>query len=212
MKNVIAYRNSNAWNKSLLFLVAFTFMLVWLPFIRSLMDGSSYTWSMDYFGMRFFGEGLSPDFVFLTVQVLFYFSLMYSFFWIRNRMIFFILLGAWYLHVFGNLIYYLLTEEDVMFHGDTLGVHINLAWFIIPFSIIVLYLIYQVVNRDLSSSDGKISWGLRNKRALLVLSGLIPLQIILLASGEPHGTSDQIGVLLSIAQCLALPVIFFPKK
>ncbi|MEQ9147687.1 MAG: hypothetical protein RLP13_05385, partial [Cytophagales bacterium] len=123
-----------------------------------------------------------------------------------------ILLGLWYLNSFGNLLVYMLLQDDVMFHGDTLNVHISLFWIVIPLSIIALFLVYNVIVKDMKSENVSIKWNKKNNIYLLLILGPIPIQAILLASGEPHGITDQIGVIISILQCFLIPLILVPRK
>jgi hypothetical protein len=45
---------------------------------------------------------------------------------------------------------------------------------------------------------------------LAIALGLLPIQFVLLRFGEPHGTTDQIGVILTIAQWLFFNKVFAP--
>jgi zinc protease len=52
---------------------------------------------------------------------------------------------------------------------------------------------------------GPLPLAAANVRALIILGALLPLQCVLLQFGEPHGTTDAIGVMITIAQwfCVA---------
>ena len=43
--------------RALLGWTSLTFLLAWLPFIRSPMDGDSYTWGLAWFGQTIGGTG-----------------------------------------------------------------------------------------------------------------------------------------------------------
>lgn len=47
---------------------------------------------------------------------------------------------------------------------------------------------------------------------VLALAALLPMQLVLLRVGEPHGTTDQIGVLITIAQWFLLSVALAPSR
>jgi len=47
---------------------------------------------------------------------------------------------------------------------------------------------------------------------VLALAALLPLQLVLLRVGEPHGTPDQIGVLITIAQWFLLSIALGPGE
>jgi hypothetical protein len=57
-----------------------------------------------------------------------------------------------------------------------------------------------------------IVWSRRNTILALIILGPLPIQAILLATGEPHGLTDKIGVLISIAQCFVIPFIVRPYR
>ncbi len=102
--------------------------------------------------------------------------------------------------------------EDAVFHGDTMGVHIHLLWFVVPVAFLSIYTIYYMILQDWRAEEVEIPWNSKNNLALLFILGPLPLQWILLASGEPHGITDQIGVIISIIQAYAVPFILRPYK
>ena len=65
MKTPIAVRSNNALFNSLMIFSGITFMLVWLPLLRCLFDGKSYSWGQDYFGMPFQSTGIELDYFIL---------------------------------------------------------------------------------------------------------------------------------------------------
>ncbi len=212
MKNSIAYRKATPVKTLLQIVIAITFLTVWLPLLRALFDGSSYQWGVNYFGYIFHGAGLTADYIFLIVQLMFYTGLFYSLYWVRNRKICYGLLLAWFIHVFGNLFYDIIKNGDTMFHGDTLNVHVNITWIVITLAILALALIGIVIVKDLKEESVNISWSAKNSRlAIFILSPLV-LQAILFMIGEPHETTDEIGVIISLAQNFFLPFIFRPMS
>ena len=58
---------------------------------------------------------------------------------------------------------------------------------------------------------GKVNWNPSNSKAAWIILAPLPIQILLLATGEPHGLSDEIGVILTIIQAILIPSIFLPK-
>jgi hypothetical protein len=60
--------------------------------------------------------------------------------------------------------------------------------------------------RSATSRPALTAWSNRNTRWVLVLAALLPMQLVLLRIGEPHGTTDQIGVLITIAQWFLLSI------
>jgi hypothetical protein len=133
-----------------------------------------------------------------------------SFYWFRNRTVHYVLLGLWWIHVFGNLLFDIAAYGDTEFHGDTLNVHLSLSMIVIPLGVIALALLVLAIRKDFKSDLSAIPWSRRNRRLALLVFGPLPIQAILLATGEPHGATDQIGVLISIAQCFLIPFVVRP--
>ena len=210
MKNLIAYRTPNIWTNVLSFFISLTFMIVWLPFIRSLFDGSSYVWGTEYFGLKLTGAGVTPSFFFLILQLSLYAAVIIGLYRMKNRKLYFGLLGIWWVNVFGNLLFDILKNGDTMFHGETLNVHVSLTYFILPLSAFALFLIIMVMKSE--KVGAVIPWGKENKKLLYIFLGMLPVLFLLLSTGETSGTSDQIGVILAISQCFYVPFIFRPYK
>lgn len=211
MVSPIAFRKSQLPYKLLLLLIGITFMLVWLPLIRCLMDGRSYQWGMSFYGQQFSSAGLSADYLFLIVQLVFFGGLFYSFFWVKNRSIFYTLLGLWFFNTLGNFLFTIMQEGDTMFHGDTLNVHISVSSIVITLSIISLACIAWVISKDRQQEETAIPWGRRNRMWAIILLAPLPIQWVMFATGEPHGTTDEIAVLIAIAQAFLLPFVFVPS-
>lgn len=211
MKNFIAYRKNSGLKTLLSVIVSITFLIVWLPFLRAIFDGSSYNWGTEYFGFDIYGSGVNIDFIFVIIQLLFYAVFMISFYWVKNRNWFYGFLGLWFINVFGNLISDILINGDTMFHGDTLNVHLSITWIVVPLSLLALVLIIFVIKEDLKAEEELISWSPKNRLMLFVILGPLPVQGLLFAMGEPHGITDQIGVIISILQCFLIPLIMRPR-
>ena len=212
MKTLIAYRPSSKLKTLLAVLISLTFIPVWLPFLRSIFDGRSYEWGASYFGFQINGAGVTPGFIFFVIQFLFYVALLISMFHIRNRLFYYLMLAIWFIHVFGNLLSDIIMNGDTMFHGDTLGVHVSLTWIVIPLSLLGLLLILFEIKADQKAGEQFIPWTTKNRNLLWLIMGPLPFQAVLFASGEPHGLTDQIGVIIAIAQCFLIPMILRPYK
>ncbi len=212
MLKLKAHKPNNLWFNLLLFVISFTFLIVWLPLIRSICDGTSYQWGTTIYGFAISGAGLTWSLLFIFIQFVFYLFLFLSFYWMKNRMVHKILVIIWYLFVFGNLFFDIAVNGDTMFHGDTLNVHVSLLSLVLPLGLFALGLIAFVFRKDLSLESPDIGWNRKNNRWFIILYGLLPIQIMLLAFGEPHGTTDQIGVVICILQALLVPLIVRPYK
>jgi hypothetical protein len=183
-------------------------MIVWLPFVRSIFDGTSYVWGTQYFGATITGKGITPSFIFIIAQLALYAAVIIGLYRMKNRQFYGALLGIWWVNVFGNLIFDIIKNGDTMFHGDTLNVHISITAIILPLAAIAMLLIVQVLRTEKESVT--ISWTKKNRTLLNIFLVMLPILFILLSTGETHGLTDQIGVIIAIAQCFYIPVIFRP--
>lgn len=207
---MIAYRKSTKLKTFFAFLVSITFMMIWLPFLRSLLDGDSYLWGTVLYGFSYSGAGLEGDFWYLILQFLFFGTLFYSFFWLKKRLWFYGLCIAWFFLTIGNYAYQVFMMDDAMFHGDTLGVHVSLFWFVIPIGLASVIVLLLMIREDMNSEEVLIPWGPKNLKYMLLILGPLPLQALLLSTGEPHGFTDQIGVVISIIQSYLVPIFLRP--
>ena len=183
----------------LLILTSLTFATSWLPFIRGIADGESYHWGTSLFGNVFYGKGTGGDFYYVAINVFLCLLLMYFFYWIKNRKIFYSLLVLWYGSMIGNSFFEVFAGDGYMFHGDTLNVHLDLSFIIIPFMIVMGALVVKVILEDLN--HGFVAKGTKkNKLWAILLLAPIPVQIVLFYMGEPHGITDKIGVIIALLQ------------
>lgn len=210
MQKLTAYRSSDRVYNLLLYVISFTFLIVWLPFIRSAFDGATYQWGQSYFGIALGGKGITADYGFLVLEIIFYAALFLSVYRVKNRRVFFALLGVWWLHFFGNMIFGILQDPSLSFRGDTLGVDVPLIYIIIPLALIAMGLVVWVIRKDLKGHTTEIPWNKRNRLMAWIILGPLPLQFILLRFGPHLSLVDQIGVIITIAQCLLLPLIVKP--
>lgn len=193
----------------LLFIISFTFLSVWLPFLRSLFDGVTYHWGQDYFGYHLSGDGINVNYIFLILEVVLFSCIFYGMYWMKNRKLLFGLLILWMVHVFGSLLYEGL-QGEMMFHGDALNVHFDLTYLILVLTLVSIVLMVLSWKRESTNAKPQISWNKRNRLMAIAIFAPLPVQLILLQIGEPQQTTDQIGVLISIAQALVLPLVFLP--
>ncbi len=210
MKNLPAYRKPRKVTNFLSILISLTFVIAWLPFIRSIFDGDSYQWGMRYFGLQLGGMGINEDFVFIVIQLFLYIFLIVSMYRVRNRKIYYLLLIWWWIHVFGNFISEIMMHGGSMLHGDTLNIHISTTWIILPLSLLTLVLVWLEIKSDLLQHQLLIPWSEKNSLLLGLFMVSIPIQGLLLADGEPHGLTDIIGVLMGIIQAFLMLFIFKP--
>ena len=206
----VAFKSPTGAKTLLSFVFGLTFMTTWLPFLRSLSDGSSYVWGTTWFGQAIAGSGVDASFTFLAIQMAFYIALFFSLYWIANRKVFYTLAVLWFCNTFGSMYVDILLNGDLMFHGDTMGVHISINWIVYALGLASLGLIVVVIRQDMAGENVTLEWSHTNSLLAWGLLALLPVQVILLASGEPDGLTDKTGVMFSIAECLALPFLLRP--
>lgn len=129
---------------------------------------------------------------------------------VQNRQVYYVLLLLWFVHVFGNLLADIAINGDTTFEGDTLGISISLFWIVLPLSVLALLLVLRAIRADRRATPQLIPWSAKNRKMLWLILCILPIQAVLLASGKPHGLTDQIGVILTIVQCFLLPLIVRP--
>lgn len=212
MKNWIAVRENNLLFNGLLLFIGLTFMLVWLPLLRCLFDGVTYSWGQWYFGLTLSSAGISADYFMLLPFLLLYLALFYGFYYLKNRKLFYGLLAAWWIHFWGNLLLDMFIHGDTEFHGDTLDVHVSLSAIILPLAALALLLIVAVIRKDQRMEAIQVPRTDSNRLRTWIILAPLPLQAILFMIGEPHGLTDEIAVLITILQALAIPFLFSPGK
>lgn len=194
--------------KAILIWNALLAIVIWLPFIRGPMDGASYAWALPFLQ----GRGVQGDYWLLVIGTIYLLSMMY-FGWRGARLPFHVLVLLWQIPWgIGATLLTLLSPESVRFRGDTLGVDFSLTWLgpILFGGFLVLTLTWIV--RDLRERSLRIlpPWGRRNSLWLGVVVVMLPVQLTLFRMGVPHGTFDQMGVLLTLFQWAALNVALYP--
>jgi hypothetical protein len=189
-----------------------TLLIVWLPLVRGFMDGDSYQWGSSFWGFQLGGRGLHGDYWVLLLQAAFGITLLYLG-WRGAQQPFHWLLLLWHVSLGAQATYDAISSpEDYRFRGDTLGVDVSLAW-VGPlfFGGFALLSVFWVI-RDLRRGREKAipEWNHTNRILLLLAISLLPIQFVLLRYGEQHGTTDQIGVILTMLQWLLINLGLFP--
>ena len=197
----------------------------WLPLVRSVFDGDSYLWGTTFFDIPLKGAGLGGDLWYLILKTAVALFVLYAL--VRRwRPVGAVLAAVWTAILFAdNLRGYIVDPDAMVFHGDTLGVQLNLT-LIAPIMsgvmLIACLLLWRLLpDRSVDRSvDPSVDHAARrpyplqplNLKRVGLLAGLLPIQFVLLFFGTPHGLTDQIGVVLTILQwflmgwALAMPV------
>ncbi len=208
----------NTWRadrllRVLLTWTSLTFLLAWLPFVRSVMDGDSYTWGFGWWGFAAGGTGLSAQYWLPAVLV----ALGVTLLWFGSRgarMPFHLLLLAWHTALFTSFSYQSWANpDDFRFQGDTAGIDFSLAW--VGPAVTGGFLAASIfwVVRELRNQDPRhiAPWSRANTIWLASLIALLPLQFVLLRFGVPNGKTDLIGVVITIVQWMLLADALKPR-
>jgi hypothetical protein len=191
-------------------LAAAGMITIWLPLVRGLMDGATYSWGGFYFGMFLRGSGLGGDYwKLLLVAALALTALWYG--WRGSRLPAHLIVLAWVVPWAVGAVYMAVTDPgSLRFRGETLGVDISLAVAgPVLFTAVALLAAWWLV-RDLRARGPRFAppWTRTNTILLALVLGMLPLQFVLLRFGQPHGATDAIGVLLTMLQWVLLNVAF----
>lgn len=181
-------------------------LFAWLPLLRSLFDGDTYEWaSGPWFGHVFRGAGLHGDLWYLALKLALFAPAVVGLLrrWWPLGALLAATLAALYLTA--DLHTLLTLDEPLVFHGDTLGVRVNITA-LAPVASGLAFLVALTLVRDVARAPGAgpLPLAPANVRMLVMLGALLPIQFVLLQFGEPHGTTDAIGVVMTIAQWLGL--------
>ncbi len=191
--------------RGLLLWTALTTIVFWLPFVRGLFDGVSYEWG----GFGFSGRGTAGDYWFVATASVLAIALQYLA-WRGPRALFYTLFGGWHLYLaFTTASAAISDPASLRFQGETLGVDVSFAVVAPVIMGIAAALVLFWMVRDARNAQARPVWNTwtqRNTRWVLALAALLPMQLVLLRVGEPHGTTDQIGVLVTMAQWFLLSI------
>lgn len=205
------------WDRWLFHMVwiwlAFRTLLPWLVTFRLTLEGDSYSWGSSYFGHMFHSSGLArPDVLLVFAMLAAGIALLLGL--RRHRFRLFAPLTVAYLAIFAaNSVYQLVTGDPVIFRGDTLDLTINLTVvsLLLNVGMFLVAALWWFSVRDVPQGPGSGSLGAVRSRLFKAALAIIPVQIILLVVGEPHALTDEIGVLLTMANWVLLCFVFYPS-
>jgi len=208
--------SGKSWNQRLFTVlwlwVSFRTLLPWLVFFRLTFEGDSYSWGTNYFGHMFYSSGLArPDFLLvyaLLAAGLVILYLLHDFRFKLGGALLLLFLGIFA----ADALYQLLAGEPQVFRGDTLDVTVDLTvvFFILQFGMFAVALAWWAgIRRGVENAQPR---ALTPKRKIIVKACVIfvPIQLILLIFGEPHGLTDEIGVIGTMLQWALLAYAFYP--
>lgn len=198
--------------KTLLFFLAFVLIFTWLPIVRGILDGPSYQWGTSYFDHFFSGKGLGADSWLLFLKLGFGGAILWLGYRGPRRPFHWLVL-AWLAVGAADILHGVVTNpEGMVFRGDTLGIELNVGYAAAAVYLGMLALGLFWVARDLKLGPAwpKAAWTRRNKALAVTAVAALPVQFVLLRFGEPHGLSDQIGVILTMAQWAVINAALYP--
>lgn len=193
----------------LLHWTAVTTFIFWLPLVRSLFDGSTYRWQF----FQFSGRGIGGDLWFPALGVALALWMLHLG-WRGARPPFHFLLVGWHALLAAGMVWLAVdSPEPLVFSGDTLGVEVRLD--IVGPLVLGGFAVAAAVwaARDFVSarSPYQPSWRRRELAILGVFAAALPVQFILLRFGETNGTTDQIGVIITLSQWLFIGLALKPR-
>lgn len=199
--------------KALVVWITYLLVFSWLPLVRVLSDGESYRWGTSHFGWGFSAAGWEAGAWLLVFKSALLIGLLCG-----------ALRGANKAFQWGLLVWSIVLAADILFqffnnpsgfefHGDTLGIHLNLGWTAVTVTVGFAVLAGYWVLREVRTGGAPRApvWVDRNRQALGVFVLLLPLEFLLLRTGAPHGGTDVAGVLLTIASVPFLAWALYPR-
>ncbi|MEH7345006.1 hypothetical protein V7122_14225 [Bacillus sp. JJ1532] len=182
----------------------------WLPVIRGLFDGRSYTWS-GWLGIG--GSGITGHYWLLLIFTALLITVIFLG-WRGARKPFHWLLLLWFFVLIAESGSWFFSSETVHFRGDTLGTDIPVGKIIFPFDLLFLGLSIRWMIRDIRTQQSYLYplWQKSNRNLLLFSLCLLPLQFFILRFFDQYPIYDQIGVIVTIFQWIVLNLAFYPWR
>ena len=193
----MTYRGARRIHVLLMSWITVTFVTGWLPFLRGAMDGPSYQWGAGLFAWQFSGAGTGGDFWYAALMAAIGFGFLY-YGWRRPNGPFRLVLVAWLALMFANTLYNVTTAPDAYrFQGDTLGVDISLVVVAPAIAAAMLGVAFYWLQKAPSLPVPPL--GRTNIVLIAMAAMLLPVQYVLLSTGQGQDSNDIVGVLLTMA-------------
>ena len=208
-------RATKSWDQRLFTLLwlwmSFRTLVPWLVFFRLTFEGDSYRWGTQYFGWTFYSSGFARlDFLLIYALLaigIFILWQMRSYRFTLAAPALVLFLGV----LAADATYQLLRGVPIVFQGDTLGINVDISipFYGLQFVMFALALAWWYGVRHVEPlAPPPLTAARRNIVRACVL--FVPVQILLLVTGEPHGTTDAIGVIGTLTQWALLAYAFYP--
>jgi len=183
-------------------------ILAWLPAVRGLLDGPTYEWGVTLFGRQFSGAGLEGDYWFVAGEAVLGILMLFLGWRAPGALFKALTLGFTGLWFADGLYTAFVLGQDQTFEGATLGVNVSVGTvFTAVYGVLfAAALIWAVFGRP----GARPRWSLANSALLSIAVLLLPVQYLLLSTGQGREFSDQFGVLITMGQWLLLSLSFVP--
>ncbi|MCW5724847.1 MAG: hypothetical protein KIS81_07800 [Maricaulaceae bacterium] len=181
---------------------------VFLPFSRGWMDGASYEWGMPLLGFSIGGAGIGGDYLILSGLAVFL-ALLFWAAWRAPRRAFGALAAVWFAVWAATILLFRLQTGPFMFRGDTLGVAVDITIVASALAGAGLLLALALLIRP-GTPKRRAVWAPFNTAALTVWLAGYGAAFFLLRDGEPHGTTDQYGVVMLLTLILTSHLALAP--
>lgn len=185
--------------------------LWWVP-LRCIMEGEPFQWGNPFGEGMLRGSGMGGHFWVLLLLSSLFISIVYMG-WRDPRGVFKPLLLIWCaVNLIGTLIIVLDDPSRYRFRGDTMGIDINMAWFMPALKGGLLLAAMAWVVREWRSprQNTAITWTRKNSRYLLPVIILVPFQILLLRLGPMHDWTDKLGWILTYSEWVLINLALLP--
>ena len=198
---------SNVARHTFLILAIPVMVTAWLPLMRGLIDGPSYQWGGTLFGRSFSGSGVAGDYPWLIAQAAIAISVAYLGWRKPGRVAGGVAL-AWAGLWLADAAYALTTGQEVIFHGDTLGVAVSVTGVSVAYFGVLsaLAVIWIAGGRDMRAPR----WTPMNAGLLAAALLILAPQHMLLPYAVGREAAEVWGVLLTMAQWLLLALSLAP--
>jgi len=185
--------------------------LWWVP-VRCVMEGEPFQWANSFGNGVLRGSGMGGDFWVLLLLSTMFIAIVYMG-WRSPQGVYRALLPMWCgINLIGTLIIVLDDPSRYRFRGDTMGIDINMAWFMPALKgalvlAVVTWIVREITHPTIRTTP---AWTPLNSRFLAPVLVLVPLQILLLRFGPMHDWTDKLGWMLTYLEWVLINLAFLP--
>lgn len=192
---------------ALLFGLTAVLVLNWLPLVRGLLDGPSYQWGLQMFGRSYSGAGLQGDYGLLVGWAAVGVGLLFLG-WRRPGPLFKGAALLWTGALGADWAWLVWSGQEVAFEGATLGVALSVER--IATALYGLLFLLAAVWALLGRPGPAPRWTSLNTALLATAVLMLPVQYLLLRTGQGQEAREVIGVLMTMGQWLLVSLSLAP--